>query len=77
MQEESTKCRHLTQRDLAIRWNKSESTIERYRSDGVGPIYMKIGGKVLYRTKDVEDFELECLYSNPQARLAHEGATHA
>ena len=36
--------RHLTQRELADRWNKSEATIERYRSDGVGPRFLKIGG---------------------------------
>lgn len=37
--------KHLTQNDLANRWNKSVHTIERYRSDGTGPVYLKIGGK--------------------------------
>ena len=43
MHGEQLKTRHLTQRELADRWNKSEATIERYRSDGVGPKYLKIG----------------------------------
>lgn len=59
------KVRHLTQRELADRWNKSEATIERYRSDGVGPVYLKIGGKVMYRVEDIEQFELACLFSRP------------
>jgi hypothetical protein len=59
------KVRHLTQRELAERWNKSEATIERYRSDGVGPIYLKIGGKIMYRIEDIEQFERACLFSKP------------
>ena len=60
--------RHLTQRELADRWNKSEATIERYRSDGVGPRFLKIGGAVRYRLEDIEAFEQEAQVKNP-ARL--------
>jgi predicted DNA-binding transcriptional regulator AlpA len=60
-----TKVRHLTQRELADRWNKSEATIERYRSDGVGPKYLKIGGAVRYRLEDIEQFERACLHFSP------------
>ena len=67
MQAESLKARHLTQREIAQRWSKSEATIERYRSDGVGPQYLKIGGKVLYRLEDIMHFENECLRLSPYA----------
>ena len=60
-----TEVRHLTQRELANRWNKSEATIERYRSDGVGPKYLKIGGAVRYRLEDIEQFERACLHFSP------------
>jgi predicted DNA-binding transcriptional regulator AlpA len=53
--------RHITQRELAIRWNKSEGTIERYRADGKGPQYLKIGGRTMYRIEDIEAFEQSCL----------------
>jgi hypothetical protein len=76
MQAESLKARHLTQREIAQRWSKSEATIERYRSDGVGPQYLKIGGKVLYRLEDIEQFEHDCLYANPHSRVATEGVSH-
>jgi predicted DNA-binding transcriptional regulator AlpA len=76
MQSESLQTRHLTQREIAQRWSKSEATIERYRSDGVGPHYLKIGGKVLYRLADIEQFEQDCLYANPQSRIAAEVASH-
>jgi hypothetical protein len=70
MQTEANRSRHLTQQELALRWNKSVSTIERYRSDGVGPVYLKIGGKVMYRVDDVEAYEQACLYANPHSRIA-------
>ncbi len=53
--------RHITQQELAIRWNKSKGTIERYRSDGKGPQFLKIGGRVMYRIEDIEAFEQLCL----------------
>nr|CUV31798.1 conserved protein of unknown function [Ralstonia solanacearum] len=59
---------HLTQRDLALRWGKAEATIARYRSDGCGPRFLKIGGAVLYRQEDVERFELENLFASSSSR---------
>ncbi|MGA4280095.1 helix-turn-helix transcriptional regulator [Ralstonia nicotianae] len=59
---------HLTQRDLALRWGKAEATIARYRSDGRGPRFLKIGGTVLYRQEDIERFERESLYGSPSSR---------
>lgn len=57
--------RHLTQAELAERWNKSIHTIERYRTDKVGPPYLKIGGKVMYRIQDIEQFEAERIFIGP------------
>lgn len=48
---------YFNQRQLAARWGVSEATLERWRSDGVGPRYLKLVGKVLYRHVDIEAFE--------------------
>lgn len=61
----NTTVKHITQRELADRWHKSESTIERYRCDGTGPVYLKIGGKVLYRLADIESFEARHIHAAP------------
>lgn len=63
--------KHLTQNDLAARWNKSVHTIERYRHEGTGPVYLKIGGKVIYRLVDIESFESERLYQRTTALAPH------
>lgn len=48
---------HLNQKGLAERWCISPRTLERWRWLGEGPAYLKIGGRVVYRLKDIEAFE--------------------
>lgn len=62
---------HLNQRDLAKRWDISEATLERWRSGGIGPIFLKLQGRVLYRLVDIERYEESCL-SISTKRLASE-----
>ena len=47
----------LTEQMLATRWFCSRSRLQHWRSDGEGPHYLKIGGRILYRLADVQDFE--------------------
>ena len=48
---------HLNQTDLARRWRISPRTLERWRWLKQGPVYLKLGGRVAYRTQDIEAFE--------------------
>ena len=52
---------HLNQKQLAIRWSISEASLERWRSAGIGPKFLKICGRVLYRQVDIEVCEESCL----------------
>lgn len=52
---------YLTQTQLAERWQVAESTLERWRSEGIGPVYMKMMGRVRYRLSDITDFEEDAL----------------
>jgi hypothetical protein len=54
--------RHLNQIDLSRRWTISPRTLERWRWLKAGPSYLKIGGRVVYRLEDVEDFETTQLH---------------
>ncbi len=47
----------LSSKLLARRWGLSHRTLERWRHDGTGPAYLKIGGRAVYRLEDVETFE--------------------
>ena len=48
---------HLSQKHLSARWRVAEATLERWRSDGLGPQYLKINGRVLYRLSEIQEFE--------------------
>ena len=52
---------HLNQKQLAARWSISEATLERWRSAGIGPKFLKLCGRVLYRQADIEAYEESCL----------------
>ncbi len=49
--------KHLNQVELARRWALSHRTLERWRWENIGPTYLKIGGRVVYRLEDIEAFE--------------------
>jgi hypothetical protein len=51
----------LTEKMLADRWVCSVARLQRWRTVGEGPKYLKIVGKVLYRLKDIEAYEEACL----------------
>ena len=68
--------RHLSQIELAARWNISHRTLERWRWTGEGPKFIKLGGRVIYRLADIEAFEQSQLQralkiSEAVARVGH------
>ena len=66
--------KHLNQRQLADRWDVSEATLERWRSEGIGPDFLKLQGRVLYRLEDVESFESVSLRKSTSERVDVGGA---
>ena len=60
--------RHLSQRQLTERWCLSEATLERWRTEGIGPVFLKLQGRVMYRLEDVESYEAECLRKSTSKR---------
>lgn len=59
---------HLNQKQLATRWGVSEATLERWRSEGIGPKFLKLCGRVLYRQIDIEAYEASCLATSIKSR---------
>ena len=51
----------LTTRELAERWRCSTRSLERWRAEGTGPAWVKLGaenGPVRYRLVDVLEYEM-------------------
>lgn len=51
----------LTPEVLAKRWSISLSTVARWRSEGMGPAFLKLRGHVRYRLEDIESYEPQTL----------------
>lgn len=57
--ENATEHRHLTEGELSKRWSVSVSTLRRWRQQGTGPAYMKLGKRVAYSLDAIEKYERE------------------
>jgi hypothetical protein len=66
---------HLNRRQLAARWGISEVTLERWRSEGIGPKFLKLGGRGLYRQADIEAYEESCLATSTKTVAVQVGAS--
>jgi len=74
LQKPDSVTRHLTQDQLADRWQMSPRTLERWRWLGEGPRFLKLGGRVVYRLEDIEAYETEQLRHSTTAPLASQPA---
>lgn len=56
----------LTTDELSARWSgkPSPATLRQWRYKNQGPPYIKIGGAVKYRMRDIETFEREGVYND-------------
>mgnify|MGYP000264513415 CR=1 FL=1 len=61
--------KHLNQGELAGRWGVSEVTLERWRSKGIGPVFLNLQGRVAYRIEDIEAYEAKSLWKRHAVRI--------
>ncbi len=60
--------RCISQTELVQRWQLSESTLERWRSEGIGPVFLKLRGQVRYRDTDILAYEDQALHASTRHR---------
>lgn len=70
MNQPHLSCNHLNQKQLADYWGVSQRTLERWRSIGWGPLFLKIGGRVVYRMEDIRTYEDQHLAVSTESRLS-------
>jgi len=61
---------NLTERELAEMWNVSPKTLQRWRSEGRGPSYLKLSKKVVYPLEQIKAFESQALYASTSQRAS-------
>jgi predicted DNA-binding transcriptional regulator AlpA len=63
----------LTDAQLAARWQLSRGTLANQRSQGRGPAYLKLAGRVRYRRSDIEAYEQDGFVSREPAGITSVG----
>jgi hypothetical protein len=63
----------LTDAQLAVRWQLSRGTLANQRSQGRGPAYLKLAGRVRYRLSDIEAYEQAGFVSREPAGITSLG----
>ena len=58
----------ISQNELAQRWQISESTLERWRAEGIGPLFLKLRGQVRDRDTDILAYENQALHASTRYR---------
>ena len=62
--------RVLNENELAQRWGVSPKTLQRWRSEGRGPRYLKLSKRVGYPVDAVIQFKCEALHDSTSERAA-------
>ena len=60
--------RCISQIERAQRWQLSESTLEHWCSEGIGPVFLKLRGQVRYRDTDILAYEHQALHASTRYR---------
>ena len=61
--------RVLNENELAQRWGVSPKTLQRWRSEGRGPRYLKLSKRVSYPLEAILDFEYSALHESTAERV--------
>ncbi|MDN3988671.1 helix-turn-helix domain-containing protein [Zwartia vadi] len=54
----------LSENELAQRWGMSPKTLQRWRSEGRGPRFLKLSKRVIYPLDEIQHFENNALYES-------------
>jgi len=64
----------INEQELAERWGLSPKTLQRWRSEGRGPRYLKLSKRVTYLVEEIQAFEMESMHSATWEKGRHSTA---
>lgn len=62
--------RVLSETELAHRWGVSPKTLQRWRTEGRGPKYLKLSKRVTYPLDAITEYEYSALHVSTSERVA-------
>ncbi len=59
----------LSEEELANYWGIKRNTLQKWRCAGVGPVYLKLGAKIIYTREAIRDFERNRTFQGSGLRI--------
>ena len=59
----------LTEEELATYWGVARYTLQKWRYNGQGPMYIKIGGKIRYTKEAIIEYEKNRVFLSTSKRV--------
>jgi len=59
----------LTESELAEYWGVKKSTLQKWRTHGVGPVYIKLGSKVVYPRESIIAYEKSRMFLSADKKV--------
>ena len=68
----------LSERDLAEYWDIKLDTLRKWRTTGTSPVYIKIGGRVIYTREAIAEYERNRMFRGSAERImpTKQGGNH-
>ena len=68
----------LSERELAEYWDIKLDTLRKWRTTGISPVYIKIGGHVIYTREAIAEYERNRMFRGSAERIMPEdqGGNH-
>lgn len=60
---------YMTEKELADVWGMKRNTLQKWRSNGVGPKYIKRVGRIVYRKDDIAEFERNNVFQGTNKKI--------
>lgn len=60
---------YMTEKELADAWEMKRNTLQKWRSIGVGPKYIKRVGRIVYRKDDIAEFERNNVFQGTNRKI--------
>ena len=66
--------RRFTEEELSKYWGVKRKTLQKWRTMGIGPSYVKLGARVVYPYEYVAAFERSRIFAGSGQRIEYKGA---
>lgn len=69
-QQQISKDDYITEDELSALWGIKKNTLQKWRSNGVGPVYIKRVGRVVYHKAALVDYERNNCFQGSDSRVS-------